>query len=258
MLDGGLDLVPDAVCLAERHLGRKHQVKLDETLLSGAPGAEVVHLQDRRMRGREIGGPRLLESAPQMQRRDRPERAREMLGTYQRFADNPRARLAEFKYTRMGAWGEVVALDLRGEADRVHERPAPGVALGDDHRAFEAEQRRAAVVLPVGETAELFETTRQHRDAHAPSKAGLRHLEHALCGLREAFEGPHHDVAGEPVADDHVGIAGEDPFEKRHPLWGLRLFFVFDWREFGDEVRAIEAELPMVWTGMAGGPSSPS
>ena len=38
------------------------------------------------------------------------DEARDMLSVYQRFADNPRARLAEFKYTRMGAKAETLAV----------------------------------------------------------------------------------------------------------------------------------------------------
>ena len=48
-----------------------------------------------------------------LRRLGRAEEAREMLATYQRFADNPRARLAEFKYTRMGA--KATALAVGGE-----------------------------------------------------------------------------------------------------------------------------------------------
>lgn len=44
-----------------------------------------------------------------------------MLGTYQRFESNPRARLAEFKYTRMGPKAEVVATVQR----RLAAQPMP-------------------------------------------------------------------------------------------------------------------------------------
>jgi Flp pilus assembly protein TadD len=46
-----------------------------------------------------------------LRRLDRADEAREMLSDYERFADNPRARLAEFKYTRMGAKAETMAVD---------------------------------------------------------------------------------------------------------------------------------------------------
>lgn len=61
-----------------------------------------------------------------LRRLDRPERAREMLGTYQRFADNPRARLAEFKYTRMGskAMAEVAGVE---PPPRRSDRPDGGL-----------------------------------------------------------------------------------------------------------------------------------
>jgi len=51
-----------------------------------------------------------------------PEEAREMLDVYQKVATNPRARLAEFKYTRMGAKAEVTA--LRSAPGKPGARPA--------------------------------------------------------------------------------------------------------------------------------------
>ncbi len=45
-----------------------------------------------------------------LRRLDQPEQAREMLAVYERFRDNPRARLAEFKYTRLGPKGAALAI----------------------------------------------------------------------------------------------------------------------------------------------------
>lgn len=45
-----------------------------------------------------------------LRRVGQPDQARDMLAAYQRFADNPRARLAEFKYTRLGPKGEALAV----------------------------------------------------------------------------------------------------------------------------------------------------
>ncbi len=47
-----------------------------------------------------------------LQRLKRRDEAREVISAYQKLANNPRARLAEFKYTRMGAKGEALAVDL--------------------------------------------------------------------------------------------------------------------------------------------------
>lgn len=47
--------------------------------------------------------------------------ARELVGAYQRLAGNPQARLAEFKYTRMGRRGQALAFGL--EARRPAEEP---------------------------------------------------------------------------------------------------------------------------------------
>ncbi len=45
-----------------------------------------------------------------LRRLDQPEQAREMLAVYERFRDNPRARLAEFKYTRLGPKAAALAI----------------------------------------------------------------------------------------------------------------------------------------------------
>ncbi len=46
-----------------------------------------------------------------LQRLKKAKEARELIADYQRLANNPRARLAEFKYTRMGPKGEALAMD---------------------------------------------------------------------------------------------------------------------------------------------------
>lgn len=45
-----------------------------------------------------------------LRRLDRRDEARQMIEAYESLADNPRARLAEFKYTRMGPLGEALAV----------------------------------------------------------------------------------------------------------------------------------------------------
>jgi len=49
-----------------------------------------------------------------LQRLKRRDQARQLIGDYQRLDANPRARLAEFKYTRMGPKGEAVAVNAPG------------------------------------------------------------------------------------------------------------------------------------------------
>ncbi|QKK03814.1 MAG: tetratricopeptide repeat protein [Pseudomonadota bacterium] len=46
-----------------------------------------------------------------LRKRGDPEQARSLLADYQRFEDNPRAHLAEFRYTRMGPLAEALAVD---------------------------------------------------------------------------------------------------------------------------------------------------
>jgi tetratricopeptide (TPR) repeat protein len=47
-----------------------------------------------------------------LQRLGRPDEAQLLAADYQRLDNNPRSRLAEFKYTRMGTKGEALAVDL--------------------------------------------------------------------------------------------------------------------------------------------------
>ncbi len=62
-----------------------------------------------------------------------PQDARDMLMVYERFADNPRARLAEFKYTKLGPKAEALAIGReRAQAAKLPPGPlfAPAVPLG--------------------------------------------------------------------------------------------------------------------------------
>lgn len=63
-----------------------------------------------------------------LRRLGQPDQAREMLEVYQRFADNPRARLAEFKYTRLGPKGEALAV---GREDAALAPQPSGALFGD-------------------------------------------------------------------------------------------------------------------------------
>jgi tetratricopeptide (TPR) repeat protein len=56
-----------------------------------------------------------------LQRLGRPDEAQALSADYQRLDSNPRSRLAEFKYTRMGTKGEALAVDL----DDPPEAPSP-------------------------------------------------------------------------------------------------------------------------------------
>ncbi|MGD8690281.1 MAG: FG-GAP-like repeat-containing protein, partial [Gammaproteobacteria bacterium] len=64
-------------------------------------------------------------AALMLRRQHKVDEARRMLADYQRFADNPRSHLAEFKYTRMGPRAEAVTVDL-ARPEAVHR---PGGAL---------------------------------------------------------------------------------------------------------------------------------
>jgi Flp pilus assembly protein TadD len=57
-----------------------------------------------------------------LQRLKRPDEARSMISDYQRLANNPQARLAEFKYTRMGPRGNALA---SGQPEAARAPPPP-------------------------------------------------------------------------------------------------------------------------------------
>lgn len=66
---------------------------------------------------------------------DRPEQAREKLEAYQRFENNPRAHLAEFRYTRMGRLAEAIPLGEPGDSPSL---PDPEGELFDAPEAVAA------------------------------------------------------------------------------------------------------------------------
>ena len=80
---------------------------------------------------------------------DRAEEAGEMLGVYQKLGKNPRARLVEFRYTRMGRKGEVWAI---GRSDPV-TAPAPTGTIFDPRRDIDPGLARGRVLTgPIGMT----------------------------------------------------------------------------------------------------------
>ena len=94
-----------------------------------------------------------------------------------------------------------------GVAHRLGARPA----VADDGDAGDAEQRRAAVFRVVDAPAEMPQRPprQQRSDAHRDrarqllAQQILHHVDEPLADLQR-------DVAGEAVADDHVGVAAVD------------------------------------------------
>ncbi|MCA9284441.1 MAG: VCBS repeat-containing protein [Phycisphaerales bacterium] len=117
---------------------------------------------DPYLRSAQLGLHRVL------QRLDRPDEAEQCLDTFRRLADNPRAALAEFKYTRMGQLGEArVAGAADGNAPPVvaPEGPLFGAAMPlcdlpsgwSWHTFSEDEQASVTVVDLVGDgTLDVF------------------------------------------------------------------------------------------------------
>lgn len=60
-----------------------------------------------------------------LQRQGKADAAREMLDQFERLKDNPQARLADFKYMRMGPKAEIRPHDLAASADETERRQPP-------------------------------------------------------------------------------------------------------------------------------------
>lgn len=91
---GQLNQHEEALVLYQR------SIELDPYLRSAYYGAALTH--------RQLG---------------EPELAREQLAIYQRFANNPRAQLAEFRYTRKGVLAEALAIGEQEDPDQATDRP---------------------------------------------------------------------------------------------------------------------------------------
>lgn len=130
-----------------------------------------------------------------LRRLDQPEQAREMLAVYERFRDNPRARLAEFKYTRLGPKGAALAI---GRAQAELATPPSGDLF--------------AVPLSIGPALE--EQLRSLTTADADNDGILDLFLVATAGTRllaGAPDGGYTESAGHPLA----GIV-----DGRAALWG--------------------------------------
>ena len=94
-----------------------------------------------------------------------------------------------------------------GVADGLRRR----AAVADDAQPGDAEQRRAAVLRVVDALAEPPERAPRQQVADLARKRALQLLaEQRPRPSRPALRSLQHDVAGEAVADDHVGVAAVD------------------------------------------------
>ena len=81
----------------------------------------------------------------------------------------------------------------------------------DDAHALDAQQRRAAVLGIIHALLEILESrARQHVSDFARDGGFQRLAQHLVDHVHQAFAHLQRDVADESVADDHVGLAGED------------------------------------------------
>lgn len=130
------------------------------------------------------------------------DQAREYIATYQQFANNPRAQLAEFRYTRMGVLAEALAVG-REEPERPKTQP--------DGALFAGQQRIMALGLNAGQ---LSLTT---ADLNAN-------------GLQDLF------LAGGPGQGNHVLVQENGGFVAvdDHPLAGIEDVTAAGWADFSN------------------------
>ncbi len=118
-------------------------------------------------------------SALVLRRQGDREQATRMLSDYQRFKDNPRARLAEFKYTRMGPKAEVITLgDI---ADGEIAKPV-GPVFADAVEHLDG--------LPVGDLSNADIDQDGQQDLFIAAPAGSLVLLGAGSTFQPAFEHP--------------------------------------------------------------------
>ena len=103
---------------------------------------------------------------------------------------------------------EMLIREARGHVDRVAHRLGRRPAVTDDAEAVQTEQRRTAELGIVDASPEA--SKRLAREEVADSRPERRRqllVQQSFDRLDEALADLQRDVPGEPVADDHVGVA---------------------------------------------------
>ena len=139
-----------------------------------------------------------------LQRLKRPQEASALAADYQRLENNPRSRLAEFKYTRMGPKAEALTVDLEAETS-----PPPPTGDLFAERAPVSIESAAPLVWrsDLAEHAPSITTVDMHND-------GLPDL--FLAGVVDVIGDNGETVAGNLVLDGQA--SGEFTALVGHPL----------------------------------------
>src|SRR3569623_2120762 len=123
----------------------------------------------------------------------------------------PLRALVELGHRARDVAGEVTGECLVRDLDGVVDRAPVAAAVSLDERMREAEQRRAAVLLPVGDFLELIDRAGQCDQAEPPREAFLvRVTREANHRFGDALEHLQDDVADEAAGDEDIGDEERD------------------------------------------------
>ncbi len=184
----------------------QRSIELDPYLRSAYYGAALTH--------RQLGAPEL---------------AREQLAIYQRFANNPRAQLAEFRYTRKGVLAEALAIGDLGAEQRAPKPSGPVFAAPQQMGRLDLETVTSLTTADINQDGQqdLFISggEGQGNEVWLADGPSWRHLPHALSEVLNLQATAWGDIDNDGELDVYVCREGANELRKAsdgtiHPASG--------------------------------------